>query len=270
MTESETNKPLLNRFDHNRLLIVLQSLLDSIPIEPIDSATIRGTQLKHLRFNIENAIERLQLFLSDLDPVKLPQYVLDPSDPQVVGKLIADTLLVQVRNPLRFIPKFYGSGIYSIYYKGHFDAYQPTVGTETPIYIGKADPADPQAITPIEQGTRLSGRLNDHRRSIKAAQNLSLDDFECRYVVVRSAWQGTAEIYLIQRFLPIWNNEVGICYGFGKHGDDPGTRSNTRSPWDTLHPGRVWATKSGNVPYHLSEEQIKAQIAEHYQIHPPE
>lgn len=208
--------------------------------------------------------------LPELDPIKQPRYVLDPSDPQVVGKLIADTLLVQDRHPLESIPKFYGSGIYAIYYKGPFVAYQPIVGTETPIYIGKADPADPQATIPTEQGTRLWGRLNDHRRSIEAAQNLNVDEIECRFLVVKSAWQGTAEIYLIQRFLPVWNNELGICCGFGKHGDDPGTRSNTRSPWDTLHPGRAWATKSGNIPYHLSVEQIKAQIAEHYQKHPPE
>jgi hypothetical protein len=186
-----------------------------------------------------------------------------------VGKLIADTLLVQKRRPLGSLPKFYGSGIYALYYRGSFDVYQPIVGTETPIYLGKADPAQQQATTPTAQGTRLWGRLKDHRRSIDAALNLSLEDFECRFLVVKSAWQGTAEIYLIQHFMPVWNNEVGICYGFGKHGDDPKTRSNTRSPWDTLHPGRLWATKTGNVSYHLSDEQIEAQIAEHYQKYPP-
>ena len=53
--------------------------------------------------------------------------------------------------------------------------------------------------------------------------------------------QNGAENYLIDLFKPIWNSEIGICYGFGKHGDDPGTRKNLRSPWDSLHPGRDWA-----------------------------
>lgn len=269
MTKSEGQNPLSSPFDYPKLLNALQSLLTSLPEEPIDPATIRGKQLKQLRVNIESVIQRLQLLLAELDPTRQPRYVFDPSDPQVVGKLIAETMLVQERHALGSIPKFYGSGIYAIYYKGPFDAYQPIIDTETPIYVGKADPANPQAMTPIEQGIRLWGRLNDHRKSIGAVNNLSMDDFECRFLVVKSAWQGTAEIYLIQRFMPVWNNEAGICYGFGKHGDDPGTRSNTRSPWDTLHPGRLWASKPGNVPYPLSVEQIKARIAEHYRKYLP-
>jgi hypothetical protein len=135
--------------------------------------------------------------------------------------------------------------------------------------VGKADPAHSQAKTPTQQGIRLWTRLNDHKRSVTPAENLNVSDFECRYLVVRSAWQGTAEIYLIRRFMPIWNNEVRICYGFGKHGDDPGTRANTRSPWDTLHPGRKWALKPGNVAYPLSVKQIKNQIADHYKKYQP-
>ncbi len=59
-----------------------------------------------------------------------------------------------------------------------------------------------------------------------------------------------------------WNSEVGICYGFGKHGDSAETRSNTRSPWDTLHPGRKWAGK-GNKPNPLSAAKIAALIVAH-------
>lgn len=45
--------------------------------------------------------------------------------------------------------------------------------------------------------------------------------------------------------------------------------SNTRSQWDTLHPGRKWATKDGNKPNPLSPDQIKALIGEHFQKHAP-
>jgi hypothetical protein len=195
--------------------------------------------------------------------------VLDPSDPEVIGKLIAETLLEQQRYPLANIPKFHGSGVYAIYYTGDFDAYLPVSKSETPMYVGKADPASHGAVTPVEQGTRLWGRLNDHRRNIGHANNLQLADFECRYLVVKSAWQITAEKYLINGFMPIWNDESRICFGFGKHGDDPGTRSNTRSPWDTLHPGRTWAWKDGNTPNPLTPEQIKANIGEHFNLYMP-
>lgn len=256
-------------FDEHELLDALQPLLNALPESPIDLSGLTAARRRKLRDHIEQAIEGLQRLLLNLDPIKLPPHVLDPSDPDIVGKLIAETLLVQERHTLETVPKFYGSGVYAIYYSGDFDAYQPISSSDTPIYIGKADPAAPGATTPVQQGTRLWSRLNDHRKSIVSASNLEISNFDCRYLVVKSAWQGTAETYLIERFLPIWNNEAGICYGFGKHGDDPITRSNARSPWDTLHPGRRWATKEGNRPYHLSGEEIKKQIAEHFRRHPP-
>lgn len=254
--------------DTDRLLKVLQSLLESLPGEPPDLTAIRTARLKELRIEIQSAIAKLQMFLPELDPIKQPPYVLDPSDPAVVGKLIADTLLIQERRVLEGISKFYGSGVYAIYYNGPFEAYKPLVGTETPIYVGKADPEEREAVTSIEQGVKLWSRLKDHRRSVDAATNLDLKDFECRFLVVRSAWQNTAEAYLINRFMPIWNNEAKVCFGFGKHGDDPETRSNARSPWDTIHPGRKWATRPGNKTYRFSATEIIRQIAEHFNEYP--
>lgn len=89
---------------------------------------------------------------------------------------------------------------------------------------------DPASKTAIEQGDRLASRLlNDHRRNIlKATTTLRLDDFDYRVLVVQTGWQASAEDFLIHLFKPIWNNEIGICYGFGKHGDRPETRVNLR------------------------------------------
>lgn len=259
-----------NSFDPKNILQALTSLLESLPPPSIQVSTLRASLRTQLRQRIEELIDGLESFLVRLDPVQLPPHVLDPSDPSVVGQLIAETLLTQDRYNLDSIQRFYGSGVYAIYYSGAFDAYEPVSGTETPLYVGKADPASHGAITPIQQGQRLWSRLYDHRKSIKAARNLNINDFDCRYLAVRSAWQGTAETYLISKFLPIWNNETKICYGFGKHGDAHTTRANTRSPWDTLHPGRNWATKEGNRPYKLSDKQIKALIADHFRKHPPQ
>ena len=86
---------------------------------------------------------------------------------------------------------------------------------------------------------------------------------------MRSAWVETAEDLLIDWFKPVWNNELKVCYGFGKHGDSAGTRSNERSPWDTLHPGRSWAKSDENTPNKKNVGQIRADIAEHFKKHPP-
>ena len=122
----------------------------------------------------------------------------------------------------------------------------------------------------MEQGDKLSGRLNEHRKNIaKAATTLRLEDFEYRALVVQTGWQSAAENYLIDLFKPIWNNEVGICYGFGKHGDAPETRANLRSPWDTLHHGRDWAHRDPNMKDARPPERIIKDIAQHLAKYPP-
>jgi hypothetical protein len=254
---------MTNAIDASRIIKQLESLLASLPSEPVDSSGLKTSERRKLRDAIEQTIAALQRTLSGLDPIRQPPHVLDPSDPEVIGKLIADTLLVQPRHNLSEVPKFYGSGVYAIYYTGSFAAYDLITGTDKPIYLGKADPATADAVNPSSQGIRLWGRLQDHRKTIWAATTtLDINDFDCRFLVVKSAWQDTAETYLIDRFKPVWNNEVGICYGFGKHGDAATTRSNTRSPWDTLHPGRKWAGK-GNKPNPLSGARISEMIIAH-------
>lgn len=249
----------------------LRELLEVLPDDMVaaELSGINAKRRKQLRKLIRDAIQRLEAVVAGLDPVRLP-FVFDPANPEVIGRLIGETLLEQPRVPLGRIPRFYGSGVYAIYYTGGCPVYTPVSGSDTPLYVGKADPASLDARNPIEQGERLYARLNgDHARSIRKAKNLDLEDFECRYLVVKSAWQTTAESYLIAMFNPIWNDEVGICRGFGKHGDDPKTRANTRSPWDTLHPGRPWATREGNVPNPLTLKQIEERIHEHYVQNPP-
>ena len=185
--------------------------------------------------------------------------------------MVARALLVQDKEALANVVKhsFYGAGVYAIYYKGSFACYEPIAGKDHPIYVGKADPDALHALTPQEQGARLFSRLRDHHRSISAARNLELADFDCRYLVVRSAWVETAEDLLIDWFDPVWNNETKVCYGFGKHGDSAKTRANERSPWDTLHPGRRWATSEHNTPNRKTVAEISADIANHFQQHPP-
>lgn len=253
------------------IITALEVLLTALPEDhsDVDQTGLTSRRRTNLRELIAKAIERLEALRIGLDPIRLPPVMFDPSNPDVVGRLIGETLIEQNRAPLDSLPKFYGSGVYSLYYNGKFSAYVPASGTDTPLYVGKADPAFPDARSPVEQGVKLCVRLGEHAKSIRSATNLDIADFECRYLVVKSAWQSTAETYLIDRFKPVWNNEVGICYGIGKHGDSAETRTNTRSPWDTIHPGRPWATKEGNRPNPLTAEQIVECILKHYVENPP-
>ena len=161
---------------------------------------------------------------------------------------------------------FYGAGVYAIYYHGTAEkAYVPLSCTETPIYVGKADPRNPQAETVEEQGQALYRRLKEHCTNM-AMTNLPLTDFYYRAAPIQTGMQGAVEDFMIRLFRPIWNKEVKICFGIGKHGDSASTRANKRSPWDTMHPGRKWAadTKSDQ----MSREQIEALIADHFKKHP--
>ena len=163
--------------------------------------------------------------------------------------------------------EFYGSGVYALYYNGKHPAYRQIVRKNTPIYVGKADPPTPLATRPVDQGPKLAIRLGEHAKSIRVAENLRIEDFDCRFLVVKSGLQKAAEDFLLNYFKPVWNQP--LCKGFGKHGDDPKTRSNARSEWDTLHPGRRWATHTGNTPNSKTPDQIIAEIAGHFERHPP-
>ncbi len=89
-------------------------------------------------------------------------------------------------------------------------------------------------------GNELFNRLQQHARSIDQAENLGLESFYCRYLVVLPVWINLAEQFLVNHFKPVWNL---VLEGFGNH--DPGKgRTGMRKPkWDIMHPGRPWAMK---------------------------
>lgn len=217
--------------------------------------------LRALASDVEGALEKI-------DPVALPTVVFDPSNPKVIGRFTALAMVAQDRIPLAEIGKFYGSGVYAIYYNGSYKPYAPLSRTETPLYVGQAAPVLANAHTARDQGPRLAARLSEHAKNISKAQStLNITDFEARFLVVQSGWETAAEDYLIDLFRPVWNNETNILYGLGKHGDSATTRANKRSPWDTLHPGRAWAANSSEDA--RSTEQILSNLAAHFAEFPP-
>ena len=213
-----------------------------------------------------------------LDPIKEPGGTFDPGNPDTAGRLVALALLAQERVPLARVAKTYGSGIYAIYYSGDHPDYAPVSGTETPLYVGKADPKKTDAKTPRDQGPQLFGRLADHRRMIKtveafaaernAAHSLHIDDFTCRRLVCVTNAQLVAERHLIHLFRPVWNSEIKVCWGISMHGDGI-KRSNDRPPWDVIHPGRPWTQKS-SLTDSMPADEIREKLSAHFVAHMPD
>lgn len=266
-----TDPPYSDGFDPIR---VSQAVLGRIP----DRDTLSKPQVRKLRDRFDLFVQGLAAVRQRLDPVQDPDRSFDPADPNTVGRLVVIALLAQERVPIRQIRPTYGSGVYAIYYVGDHPAYREITLTETPIYVGKADPDEALASNPREQGVRLFGRLADHRGAIQEVETyataqgdphpLRVDDFECRRLVCATNAQLVAERHLISTFRPAWNSETKICFGISKHGDNAQTRRNKKSPWDVLHPGRDWAMAS-EVRVGMTPETITENLAHHFAQHPP-
>lgn len=250
-------------------LAELDSVVDKILSEE-SGTSLRA--IKNVRHAIEAGAKRLNEAAAALDPVIRPASIFDPADPTTAGRVVALTLVAQKRYRLARIPLFYGAGVYALYYKGEakrFPAYDPLVGKDHPIYVGKADPADPAAKDAIGQGKELAKRLREHAaRIMKAHTTLDIKDFECRFLICQSGIQRSAEAYLIHFFRPIWNSDTKICFGMSKHGDSADTRGNGRSPWFTMHPGVNWADNP-ILNDQKPKAQIEPDIAKHFVVLPP-
>jgi hypothetical protein len=225
-----------------------------------ESADLTHPARRMLVNSVDAMRDRLERLTRKIDSNELPDAFFDPAEPSLIGNFVALALVAQDRKKLGGLARFYGSGVYAIYYTGSHPLYEPISGTETPIYVGKADPkGNPK--TAIDQGTKLADRLNEHRRNIEKVDGIDIADFDCRALAVQTGYQAAAESHLIRMFRPIWNNETGILYGLGKHGDDAATRSNNKSPFDTVHPGRKWA--AGN-PENQTVAEIGERVREHF------
>lgn len=165
----------------------------------------------------------------------------DPLNIDELGRNAARKLMDYPAIALPPADRFFGGGVYTIYYRGPFHAYA-NLKVDEPIYVGKADlPGKrqgrraPQAPKPV-----LHSRLKEHAQTINHANNLDLNDFRCRWLVLHPVWISLTEQVLIAEYQPVWNVMVD---GFGIHQPGQGRRRQRRSQWDTLHPGRPWAAE---------------------------
>jgi hypothetical protein len=187
----------------------------------------------------------------------------NPLDKLNLGKSVAEALLDRPDHPLGAIPQFAGAGIYVIYYRGDHPLYAPVTEANDddlrwPIYIGKAVPSGGRrgnSFLSTATGNHLFGRLAEHRESVVAADNLDVDDFVARYLIVDDIWIPLGESLLISTFKPVWNR---VLDGFGNHDPGSGRYNGMRPMWDMLHPGRSWAARMRD--HQLSVADIEARV----------
>lgn len=173
----------------------------------------------------------------------------NPLDRIVLGSTVAEALIGA--KPLSFKQNtpIVGAGVYAIYYHGQFEPYAKLANANrdgacaVPIYVGKAVPSGSRKGATVDSSatsTALAKRLKDHATSIAYADNLKIEDFLFRYLVVDEIWIPLGESMMISRYMPLWNTSID---GFGNHNPGKGRVDGMRPRWDVLHPGRPWAPK---------------------------
>lgn len=170
--------------------------------------------------------------------------------------------------PLPPIESFEGTGVYALYYIGKYGIYKGfheinRLEFSQPIYVGKAVPRGWRQGRVIKSSsTELYRRLCDHTKSITSAENIKVDDFLCRFMILENAASnliGTIEAALIRHYHPLWNC---IVDGFGNHDPGKGRYNQEKSEWDLLHPGRMWAEKC--MPSSKSKVEIEDSIKRYF------
>jgi hypothetical protein len=214
---------------------------------------------------IHEMLRDLRQLRNTIDPILSPPAVVDPTHPLLIGNFIGIALLSQARRPFNKLEKFYGSGVYAIYYKGRNKWYHALAGTQHPVYVGKSQPKDPMATEPRDQGTSLFGRLMQHASTIKSGRHISITDFSYRFLVIHSGWELSAEAFLVEMYKPAWNE---VVTGFGNHTPGGGRRGKYIAAWDALHPGRSWA-KSPQTKLIARRDQILEKLQKHFEDNRP-
>jgi len=190
----------------------------------------------------------------------------NPLEKRRLAESIVRELLASQAEPLGTVDSFLGAGVYLIYYRGGFPLYaylaQANHRTlQSPIYVGQAVSSGSRkgrAFSEETDSPALFNRLNQHANSVRAAKNLDIADFHCRFLVVEEFWITLAEFLLIESYQPLWNV---VLDGFGNHDPGAGRHQSKRPNWDTLHPGRIWADRL--KPGSLTLDEIRAKILNH-------
>jgi hypothetical protein len=183
----------------------------------------------------------------------------DPLDYDNLTQSCVRELMRQPIQPLPLKIRFRGAGVYALFYTGDFAPYGDLISRDAtdPIYVGSAVPEGTRKGTPAPAlhttARKLYDRIRQHTRSIQyASTTLRVEDFLCRFLVVRPLWITMVERFLINHYQPIWN----VCIeGFGIHDPGSGRSAGEISWWDALHPGRPPAAR-------LRQTRTSAEVEE--------
>ncbi|KOV89034.1 Eco29kI family restriction endonuclease [Nocardia sp. NRRL S-836] len=132
------------------------------------------------------------------------------------------------------IPRFEGSGLYAIYYRGKsVSLYRPLAAIQIPVYVGQASRHSATGKR-VSERFPLHSRLRKHRRSIMES-GLPIAEFRFRALLLPEVHANLGENGMRVGYAPVWN---GKLKGFGSNEQGPATRKSAKSPWDTVHDGR--------------------------------
>jgi len=169
-------------------------------------------------------------------------------------KVINNAITFLDKSPMHHLPlqeKFNGCGVYVLYYDGMFYDDLLKESCELyfaihPIYVGKAVPTGWRngRVSKKKISSNLWKRIQEHSNNIQQASNLDIKDFCCKYVVLDDDLIVPVEAKLIRNYKSLWNACID---GFGNHHPGVNRLNQTKSDWDTLHPGRAWAEKMSDL-----------------------
>ena len=87
-------------FDADKVGQTLRALLAVIPKGEADLSALTPHRARRLVTEIHAAIDRLTELAHEIDPIRQPPMMLDPYQPEVLGRLIGETMLEQPRHAL--------------------------------------------------------------------------------------------------------------------------------------------------------------------------
>ena len=189
-------------------------------------------------------------------------------------ELVKDAVRFFNGTPVQALPpvaRFFGTGVYAIYYTGNNPLYKKyatlnRLAYSHPIYVGKAVPKGWRQARVSDdsdnQSRELFSRLREHSRNIGHGDGLTAEDFKCRFVIFEDAASdmiSTIEAALIKLNKPLWNMVVD---GFGNHDPGSGRYEQAKSDWDVIHFGRQWAEKCKGL--HKTKQDILSAIDAHF------
>jgi len=109
----------------SKILAEIEALLAAT-----ESAELTTPARKKLVSSVDAMRDRLERLTRKIDPNELPDAFFDPAEPSLIGNFVALAMVAQDRKPLGSLTRFYGSGVYAIYYTGPNPLYAPISGTE--------------------------------------------------------------------------------------------------------------------------------------------